>query len=274
MELAIEKSLQYPWINGGWKKMLVVGGIFLVGNIVTICMAGLMGFTLAFVMHDVEQSELMVVCKLLGMVTALVLGFAYFPMIYGYFWQTISQAKYTGNEYCELPNWSGHWGEYYQSGIKFYLWHQFCNLPVLFCSIFIQFSSFLKTSEPSLAASLAIVGLILMIAFYLIGFFLTPFLLVPIYFNEPNVSWSEFISIKRITTFGKKHYANVLITSLLVVILQVVVGIGSLIGGVLTCCIGFLLVPSIGLGLNLSNCLMLLQAYELDKPEETGQLSA
>jgi hypothetical protein len=122
-------------------------------------------------------------------------------------------------------------------------------LPLWFISFVIDVGTFLKSSEPALAATLTIGGLILIIVFYLMGFFLTPFLLVPISFNDTHVSWGELISIKKIITLGKKHYGNVLITCLLVVILQVVVGIGSLIGGILTCCIGFLLIPSIGLGL-------------------------
>jgi hypothetical protein len=278
MEVAIETSLKYPWVNQGWKKMLVGGGIFLLGYIGAVFCGTVIAviLTAAYqsLVQDVVQSEVNTIARMLGTLFGFIFSFAYLPILYGYFWEAVSQAKHKNHDYPELPNWSGHLGDFYKSGIKFYVWHQFCNLPLWFISFVIDVGTFLKSSEPALAATLTIGGLILIIVFYLMGFFLTPFLLVPISFNDTHVSWGELISIKKIITLGKKHYGNVLITCLLVVILQVVVGIGSLIGGILTCCIGFLLIPSIGLGLNLSNGLMLLQAYELDKQEASGQISA
>lgn len=247
--------------------MLVAGVIFLIGLLLVSLIGYLLGLSLGYTFHDLEKRTLDFLVNVFGNLLDMMFGFVYLPYLYGYFWETISKVKHKGIHYPELPQWSGHWLQYYHSGVKIYLYVLLFSLPVFFIDFFPELCEILKISDPQLNSMVPTVSILLKIMFCLVGFFLIPFLLVPIYFNEPNSSFTQFFSIQSMLSEGRKHYGNVLKTCLSILAIHIVVGIASVIGGVLTCFIGFLLIPSIQFAMKLSSGLMLLSAYELDMPE-------
>jgi hypothetical protein len=88
MEVAIETSLKYPWVNQGWKKMLVGGGIFLLGYIGAVFCGTVIAviLTAAYqsLVQDVVQSEVNTIARMLGTLFGFIFSFAYLPILYFY----------------------------------------------------------------------------------------------------------------------------------------------------------------------------------------------
>ena len=276
MELAIENPLRYPWQNEGWKKILVGGLISMAGGLISVGVTYAVMFMflpIGAIMANPEAAEslmndtTMAMAQMAAIVVGFVINLAYMPFLLGYFWETIAQAKGQGENYPALPEWSGNWGHYFSTGLKLSLYYYLLFSPVFFLNLLIQAGSAFAESNPILAIVSGLGGSLLVLLLYVLYFLLMPFLLVPLYINSPNATFSEMLNVNTMLEMGKKHYGDVILTFIVIMLVQLVFGIGGIIFGFVTCCIGFLLLPVFSFGLMISNGLMLLHAYELDKPD-------
>jgi hypothetical protein len=281
MELAIEQALKYPWENDGWKKLAIGGVIQLAGSVLSLGVSLLI--TLMFIPLDVLMSnprafensltDSSMMMQEVSSIGSLLVSLTYMPFLLGYFWEVLHQNKGHSDGYPPLPEWTGRWGEYFVSGFKMSLFYYILMLPIFFFPFLIQASSGLAKSNIIMSSLLGLGGSIMMFGIYIVYVLLLPFLLVPIYFKGPSSPFFELFDFNQMLTMGKKHYGDIFLTLIIVLVIQIVFGIASLIFGVITCCIGFFVLPVANFGLMISNGLMLLHAYEQDKPEAPNPLT-
>jgi hypothetical protein len=276
MELAIEKPLRYPWENEGWKKILVGGIISMAGGTISLGVTYavmLLFLPIGAIMANPEAAEslmnesTMAIAQIATIVIGFLINLAYMPFLLGYFWETIAQAKGQGENYPTLPDWSGNWGHYFSVGFKLSLYYYLVFSPVFFLNILIQAGSAFAETNPVLAIISGLGGPLILFGLYGLYIFLMPFLLVPLYYNSPNATLSDMFNVKLMLEMGKKHYGDVILTFIVLILIQMVFGIAGIVFGCVTCCIGFLLFPFFSFGVMISNGLMLLHAYNLDKPD-------
>lgn len=263
MELVIEEAVTYPYRDGQWKKTILMPGLIgLGGAFLQIVVMGVM--VLLMVPMAVISSEKFASSPQFAMVNGLytlvsmAITFLYAPCLTGFFWEALQVMK-RGEGPTALPEWSGNWGYFWKVGIKLYCYKLLVGAPFLVLGVVMSvLQSFGDNVVTSLMGMLGGVAVLLLYGVY---FFLMPFLAVPVVRNSPDCTFAGMLDVEQMKTVGKAHYSNVLLVMLLILLISFIYGIGGMVMGVLTCCIGFLFLPLLSMPMMLTGGHLLLQAY-------------